>query len=416
LGVVASDVILLEVRQEDFVYDGPHGMAQLVPLLQRVLRLYHLKPQKKKLMLVLTEVDSTEGSTDEHAAFAAAALDRAWDSVVKPEGLATASLTDLLLLEVTALPPAAHAPEEHAQALAALTARFRSSESSQFVFEDGSWSCSAATSISCLELLAKQQAPAAATTPAPSAEVLSTYACSSVADTCIKSFNKMLAQLKKEAEPAFLADFGERASAMVDETLASYDEATTSYCEVTSMGTVRKSLHQQMLRAMYPAYRKQLAHLQRQVLAKFRQKKGVFTAKPTVKIESDLRALVKDSVGEFKKQAQQLLSPWAGWSFRHEQSMVLSTLEEDVKAHIENMRVQGLYIPASGGRMPVDLSVHWLSLAPFGADERSDAIRPKRDKAKFRPRTTPMKVRATDGYKIRARDPKEMVFTDKALQ
>ena len=43
-----------------------------------------------------------------------------------------------------------------------------------------------------------------------------------------------------------------------------------------------------------------------------------------------------------------------------------ATLREQATLHVDTLRAQGLYLPEYGGRMPIDVSAHWLMLSPFG--------------------------------------------------
>jgi len=67
--------------------------------------------------------------------------------------------------------------------------------------------------------------------------------------------------------------------------------------------------------------------------------------------------------------------------------------------------------------MPIDFSAHWLLPHPFGRDSRYDPVSAS-DAPAFKPTASPMKLKATDGYKPRSglQDPSAMVFYDKMMQ
>jgi hypothetical protein len=101
-------------------------------------------------------------------------------------------------------------------------------------------------------------------------------------------------------------------------------------------------------------------------------------------------------------------------------------MEEAARLQVQTFQVQGLYLSKSGHKMPVDFSAHWLLPHPFGRDSRYDTISSS-DEPTFKPHASPMKMRATDGYKPRSAlkdpnidpsliDPKGMIFTDKMMQ
>ena len=93
MAVASSDVVLLELRLSDLEADGPHGIAQLAPLLQRSLKLRALKPGKKLLVLVVSE-DEEPSPRAELSALVSGALERLWASIRKPEDAAKLSLPD----------------------------------------------------------------------------------------------------------------------------------------------------------------------------------------------------------------------------------------------------------------------------------------------------------------------------------
>ena len=45
-------------------------------------------------------------------------------------------------------------------------------------------------------------------------------------------------------------------------------------------------------------------------------------------------------------------------------------LQAACEAHVENLRVQGLYLPVKSVQLPLDFSAHWLMLNPFGKDAK----------------------------------------------
>jgi hypothetical protein len=408
LGVAASDVVVLEVRQADLINDSPHGVRLLTPLLQRALQQHALKPQKKMLMLVITDADSDEASEPELHQLASEALDCTWRSLRKPAELGIAAVNELFELSLVTVPPAL-AAAEHASSLASLKERFASPDSTRYLFTEGQFTCSASTARLCLAKLSKLDGFSSQAV-APPAEVATAHACSLIAESVARAFSKELTVLKKDSEPAYLPDFGERATILFDDALGQFDASVVDLHGVPAVASARKALRSQLLRSMYILYRKQLTHLQRQTLTKFGQKLAAM--QPSANVEVELRNLIKEIRGSLELEAKRLLLVGTAWSYTYEKEAVLSAIEEQAANHVETLRVQGLYLPKSGRKVPVDLSAHWLLMHPFGQDARYDTISTK-DKAKIKPQAQPMLVRATEGYKARLRDPKDMVFSDK---
>ena len=118
--------------------------------------------------------------------------------------------------------------------------------------------------------------------------------------------------------------------------------------------------------------------------------------------------------------AKKLLLPDAkAWNFAFEKQGVEMTVGEAGQSHTQTLQVQGLYLPATGYKMPVDIAAHWLMPAPFGRDSKNDPIGSS-DTPAFQPKASEMRLSATDGYKPRARglnrDAGSMIFDSKMIE
>lgn len=258
--------------------------------------------------------------------------------------------------------------------------------------------------------------------PASPAEVHAAYSCGLLAEAAAREFQKGAASLRKAADGALLADFGEQASSLVEEAVARFDADAERFKGAAPVAAARSALAEQLQRALYGPYRKQLAALQRTTLSRFRAK--VQASKPAADIEVTMKGLVDEAMAAFDTSAKGLLPGGVRWTYTYERATVLESMQETALAHVQTLQTQGLYLSKKGGRMPVDFSAHWLLPHPFGRDSRYDPITSS-DEPAYKPQAAPMKLRATDGYKPKARltdpdikeaDPKGMVFTDKMMQ
>ena len=120
-------------------------------------------------------------------------------------------------------------------------------------------------------------------------------------------------------------------------------------------------------------YRKQLAALQRQTLARFRAK--VNALKPSVDIVEQCDALTKEAIAAFDASARSLLPDGVRWVPTYERTSVLESMQDTARLHVQTLQVQGLYLDKSSHRIPVDLSAHWLLMSPFGARVRAHGTR-----------------------------------------
>ena len=90
--------------------------------------------------------------------------------------------------------------------------------------------------------------------------------------------------------------------------LERFDEETTA--SAASDGA-RTALRAQLRRALLLPYRKQLNMLQKQTLAKFRQKLGA--TRPSAEIEDELDAMVKELKAGYEEKAAQLTEEGLGF-------------------------------------------------------------------------------------------------------
>jgi len=219
----------------------------------------------------------------------------------------------------------------------------------------------------------------------------------------------------KTADAALLADFGEQAGALLEAALSQFDAASAAYEGSAPVSAARVALKQQLSRALYAPFRKQIAALQRKTLASFRQK--LQALKPSSEIDAQLSNLVRETAAAFDAAAAGLLPPGIKWSCSYEKQAVVDNVKENAQLHLHTLQVQGLYLPTEGVKLPLDISAHWLGLHPFGRDSRYDPVGAD-DSPAFRPQAAPMSMRASNGYRPRTKrtDPKNMVFTDKMIQ
>jgi len=416
--LAAADVLALEVRFLDLVEQSAHGLGQLQPMLQRSVRLRDLRPSPKLLLLTITDFDGSAASKADVTAFVKAQLDELVASLALPAD-ASLSSADLLQLQCFFLPSKTSAPDGYEQGLESLRNALTSSSDSGYLIK-GSLSAPASSVVSCIGAAA-ERSPSAAGTASP-AEVHAAYQCGLLAETAAREFQKGASALRKAADASLLSDFGEQASSLVDEAVERFDADSAAFKGSAPVAAARAALAEQLQRALYGPFRKQLASLQRLTLSKLRAK--VTAAKPAADIEVTMKSLLDEATASFDAQAKLLLPAGVRWTYTYERASLVETMEETATAHVQQLQVQGLYISKKGSRIPVDFSAHWLLPHPFGRDSRYDPITSS-DEPAYKPQAAPMKLRATEGYKPRSKltdpdvhefDPKAMVFTDKMMQ
>jgi hypothetical protein len=419
--MTACDVLALEVRFADLVSSSAHGLGQLQPLLQRCVRLRRVRAQPKQLLVTVTGFDGTEASEADVSAFVAAQVDELLAGLAMPEG-EEATTAQLLQVQCLFLPCKRRALEAYEEALGSIKAALTDEASNGFLFSGGRLTSSAS---SFLEIIARAADLAPRNTPAaPPSEVHAAYQCGLLAEAAARDFQKGATALRKAADAGLLSDFGERASSLLTDAIARFDVDSASFKGAAPVAAARAALSEQLQRVLYGPYRKQIATLQRQSVAKFRAKVGA--QKPSADIEVQMAKLLSDATDAFNEAAKALVPEGMRWSYTYERQAVVEMIEEAARLQVQTFQVQGLYLSKSGHRMPVDFSAHWLLPHPFGRDSRFDPISSS-DEPTFKPHASPMKLRATDGYKPRSSlkdpnidpaviDPKGMIFTDKMMQ
>ena len=169
---------------------------------------------------------------------------------------------------------------------------------------------------------------------------------------------------------------------LLDEAVARFDSDATGFQGAAPAAAARAALVEQLQRALYGPFRKQLASLQRQTLSKFRAK--VAASKPAADIVEQLKSLQDEAMAAFDTSAAALIPPSVRWTSSYERASVVEQMAETAKSHVETLQVQGLYLSTANHRLPVDLGVHWLLPHPFGRDSRFDPIGPD-DTPAFKP-------------------------------
>ena len=415
--VAAADVLALEVHFLDLVESSAHGLEQLLPVLQRSVRLRDLRPSPKLLLLTVTDFDASAASEADVQAFVAAQLEELVGRLSLPAEDSDLSAADLLQLQCFFLPD--KSAQGYEDGLDKLRGALTSQGTSSYLFE-GRLSAPASDVITRVNVAAERSPP-----PAPAAspaEVHAAYQCGLLAEAAAREFQKGASALRKAADTSLLADFGEAASSLVDEAVARFDADSEKFKGAAPVAAARAALAEQLQRALYGPFRKQLAALQRMTLSKFRAK--VQGSKPAADIEVTMKNLLAEATAAFDASAKGLVPTGVRWTYHYERASLLESMEDTAKAHVETLQVQGLYLSKANHRIPVDFSAHWLTMHPFGTDSRYDPISAA-DEPAYRPQASPMKLRATDGYRpgtklrdpnVKEFDPKGMVFTDKMMQ
>lgn len=265
IAVASSDVVLLELRQSDLEADGPHGVAQLAPLLQRALPLRGVKPQKKLLVLVVKQDDESI-SKDELEALASAALERVWAGLRMPEG-APAALDEFFETSLVYVP----AGSGTEKAIATLRARFRDAGRTDYIFKQGAWSTPATNAFSALRAIS-ETGPVPGETSFAASDAQVAYRSAQISERAAKSFAKGLAALRKSSESTVLLDFGERLRSLFEDTLSTFDADAQGLQHLSTSSAARAALVAQLSRAAAPTCRRQLALLQLSTRDKFMQK------------------------------------------------------------------------------------------------------------------------------------------------
>jgi hypothetical protein len=195
---VAADVLALEVRFTDLVERTAHGLGQLLPVLQRSVRLRDLRPQPKLLLLTVTDFDASAVSEADVKAFAHAQIADLVASLDLPAEEPPLATADLLQLQCFFVPSKVHAPESYEQGVAALRDALTSDSSSGYLLADARWSQQASSVVSTVGQ-ASARAPAAPQAASP-AEVHAAYQCSLLAEAAAREFQKGASALRKAAD------------------------------------------------------------------------------------------------------------------------------------------------------------------------------------------------------------------------
>lgn len=410
--ICACDVLALEVRFADLIERTPHGLGQLLPILRRSIALHALHPQKKLLLVMITDYDGAEVSKDAVSAFVSAELDAMVKGLsLSGDSAAIRAFSDLLLLQAYFLPSTN--ATSYAAAVTALKASLTDADASSYVFRDGRLTSSASAIRTCVDK-ASGMASSGPVAASP-AEVHAAYQCSLLAEAAAREFQTSAGALRKATDGGLMSDFGQQASALLSDALARFDAAADVFKAGAPVGAARIALQEQLQRAIYSPYRKQLAKLQRYTLGRFRGK--VNAVKPSSQIERALQEILSEASASFDIATNGLLPAGLKWSCSYERAAVLESMAEAARAHVETHMVQGLYLAQSGHSVPVDISAHWLLPHPFGRDSRYDPISAT-DLPVYKPKATTMRLRATNGYRSGSTlmDPQKMVFSDKMMQ
>ena len=135
--MAASDVVVLGLRMADLTQRSARARGAARQLLQRSLRPHHVRPQKKLLLVTVTDFDGGLASEADVAAFVSAEVDALWGGLLKPSTCEAAAAGDALEVQCAFLPHPSLAEEAFSAALSSLAARFTDAASPAYLFADG---------------------------------------------------------------------------------------------------------------------------------------------------------------------------------------------------------------------------------------------------------------------------------------
>eukprot|EP00177_Eucheuma_denticulatum_P001502 GFKZ01002692.1.p2 GENE.GFKZ01002692.1~~GFKZ01002692.1.p2 ORF type:complete len:579 (+),score=78.56 GFKZ01002692.1:105-1739(+) len=394
LSVSLSDVIMFVARMSDLHRSTSNGVSSLRSSLTEMLLLEAdsivSSPNGKRAFLVVVrdheaEVLSRQGIVTGFLH----ELQEMYNSIAKPPG-SPARINDLFEIEFILLPNEHLQPDEYKSAIADLQAYLLDPVSDNFLFGGGLYLCPNPSQLGAVAGKAWMKLEEEQIQDMPDdGELMSTFDCDNAMRRVFQKYQKSVRAWRRETEGrVILEKFGERASDMVEQTVAVYEKDAAAHKRSKAFKRKREELKDLLDADLYGLFVTQVARLREVTYRLFKDKLGAIGEGET-RLDKAVNATLKESQKYFQVNAEALRPKSSSWRYDNDMKELAAQMREDATERLQrarladyqsgasrrNRRFRSRDVGSGNKRQPIQLSFHYLDPAPFGwKDSRYDKL------------------------------------------
>lgn len=222
-------------------------------------------------------------------------------------------------------------------------------------------------------------------------ELEGTFGCDAVMRRVMGKFERCVRGWRREAEGgAVIEEFGKQAKKLREETIAIYETEAAEWKDSGAWKRKREELKEGIEIGLYELFVMQVARLREGVYREFKVGLEEIPEDDDA-VGKKVSALVKQMRKKFEADAQKLRTGRGGWRYDNEMKELGAEMREDARERVQRAELAEYELRrerrgrrrmnrmmGGGGqnkRMPVQLSLHYLNVAPFGwKDSRFDKL------------------------------------------
>lgn len=369
LGTAAglAGVFVVIVRQNELLCPTSSALNNLMAGLEtslawRVDGVVGVLPQRRLIVVVVSEFESGQVEEADVKGFVMGYLDGVYDRFDLPSGMAGSAFADLFDVRLVCIPGERVDADGYDKGVADLGHLLK--ESSKEYVDAG---MTVQGLVQTVERIDRFFAGQDEKNLPEDDELRGSFGCNLVMQAVLDKYRNTARQWKSTVEGGrIIRHFGRECDKLIDETLKVFEKDAAMHRESRAFARKKDELRSLMLSDCYLLFVKQTQKLREVAYQVFRGK--LARIRINDQVEKNVRGAVKEAEEYFVENAESLRSNLGGWRFDNERHELVTHMREDATERLQLARLQGNYVPPV--RAPIGFAFHTLLLAPFGRDSR----------------------------------------------
>lgn len=384
--VALSDVFVFVIRMHEIHRPDVSGVSALRSSFTEMLMMQDddiiSAPTKGKrsFIVVVTDYESEVLSRQEIVTGFLQSVQELYASIVKPSR-SPQRITELFEFEFRLLPSERFEPEGFQKALEEMQAYFLDPAADNYIFEQSAYTRDPSVSLEdCARKIWERVSKEQAVDMPNEKELMSTFECSNVMRKVFEKYQRNARLWRRETDGGVIIEnFGTATSNMVEGTIDVYNKDAASHKGSKAFKRKRDELRDLLDADLYGLFVTQIGKLREITYRLFKDKlDGIGDDEP--RLEKTVNSALKESQKYFQMNADLLRPKNSAWRYDNDTKELSQQMREDATERLQRARLADYQQnsgrrgrrrrlalgPGEKPRQPIQVSFHYLDLAPFG--------------------------------------------------
>lgn len=385
LAVSLADVIIFVARMTDLHRVESNGVSSLRSNLTEMLLMQTdgiipTPVRKRSFVVAVRDHESDVLSRQEIVSGFLHEMQDMYNSVAKPSG-SPSRITELFEFEFVLLPCENLQSEEYNKHIADLQANLLDPAADDYMFESGAFLRSNPEKVAEVAEKAWKRLEKEQVQDMPNdRELMSTFDCDNAMRRVYQKYQRGVRVWRRETDGGVIIEkFGAAASDMVEETIAVYEQDAAAHKGSKAFKRKRDELKDLLDADLYSLFVTQIAKLREVTYRLFKDKLDAI-GEDESHLDKAVNATLKESQKYFKNNADALRPKNRSWRYDNDIKELVTQMREDSTERLQrarladyqgnagrrNRRLRSRNALSENKRQPIQLSLHYLTQAPFG--------------------------------------------------